>query len=253
MMMKAMADATPWVAMVASVVGSQRESALDQSGERRLADPAEAQRGERDAELGGGDVAVERLYRAAGQPSFAIPRPGHLVQPRCAARRPARTRPPRRRRSRAPGRRPRRDRGRSRAMRPVPYGTSRSASKVLPRGLRDDSRAGRAAVRGARPASFPAVPAAIRRPGTAVRAHPGGRARPGRRGGPGVHPPVRRRGPGARRLGARRRHLAGGPGTDRSGTPGGAGPGRGPGPRLPRAPAGTRLPPQPRPTGAWSG
>ena len=58
------------------------EAALDQPGQRRLADPAEAQRGERDAELGGGDVAVERLYRAAGQPSFAIPRPGHLVQPR---------------------------------------------------------------------------------------------------------------------------------------------------------------------------
>ena len=81
MMMKAMADATPWVAMVASRGRQPGEAALDQPGERRLADPAEAQRGERDAELGGGDVAVERLYRAAGQPSFAIPRPGHLVQP----------------------------------------------------------------------------------------------------------------------------------------------------------------------------
>ena len=58
------------------------EGALDQAGERRLADPAEAQRGERDPELRGGDVAVERLYGASCQPSFAIPRAGELVEPR---------------------------------------------------------------------------------------------------------------------------------------------------------------------------
>ena len=81
MMMKAMIDATAWVAMVGQRGRQPAEAALDQPGERRLADPAEAQRGEGDAELGGGDVAVERLYRAAGQPSFAIPGPGHLVQP----------------------------------------------------------------------------------------------------------------------------------------------------------------------------
>ena len=64
------------------MAGQPAEAALDQPGQRRLADPAEAQRGERDAELGGGDVAVERLYGAAGEPSFAVPGPGHLVQPR---------------------------------------------------------------------------------------------------------------------------------------------------------------------------
>ena len=36
---------------------------------------------EGDPELRGRDVAVERLYRAAGQPSFAIPGPSQLVEP----------------------------------------------------------------------------------------------------------------------------------------------------------------------------
>jgi hypothetical protein len=57
------------------------ESALDETRQRRLADPAEAEGGQGDTELGGGDVAVERLYRAAREPSFAIPRPGQLVEP----------------------------------------------------------------------------------------------------------------------------------------------------------------------------
>ena len=76
-----MAEATPWVATAATRLGSQANAARDQAGQRRLADPAQAQRGERDAELGGGDVAAERLYRAAREPSFAIPRPRQLIQP----------------------------------------------------------------------------------------------------------------------------------------------------------------------------
>ena len=52
------------------------------AGDRGLAHPAEPQARRGDAELGGGDVAVERLNRAVRQPSFAIPGPGHLVQPR---------------------------------------------------------------------------------------------------------------------------------------------------------------------------
>ncbi len=59
MMMKAMAEATPWVAMAAKVLGSQLNPSADQTGQRRLADPAEAQGGEGDAELGGRDVAAQ--------------------------------------------------------------------------------------------------------------------------------------------------------------------------------------------------
>jgi hypothetical protein len=57
------------------------EAIGDQTRERRLADPAQPQRGQGDAQLGGGDVAVERLYRTARQPSFAVSRTRHLVQP----------------------------------------------------------------------------------------------------------------------------------------------------------------------------
>ena len=54
-------------------LGQPGEAALDQACQGRLADPAEPEGGERDAELGGGDIAVERLYRTARQSSFAIP------------------------------------------------------------------------------------------------------------------------------------------------------------------------------------
>ena len=73
MMMKAMTDATPCVATAAIAEGSQLKALLDEAGERGLADPAESQRGEGDAELGGRDVSVERLNRPARQPSFGIP------------------------------------------------------------------------------------------------------------------------------------------------------------------------------------
>ena len=81
MMMKAMMDATAWVAIMAAWAGSQAKRALDQAGQRRLADPAEAQGGEGDAELGGRDVAVERLNGRPGQPSFAVAGLGHLIEP----------------------------------------------------------------------------------------------------------------------------------------------------------------------------
>ena len=80
MMMKAMIDATAWVAMRRGQGRQPGEAALDQARERRLADPAEAQGGEGDAELGGRDVAVERLYGTTGQPSFAVPGLGQLVE-----------------------------------------------------------------------------------------------------------------------------------------------------------------------------
>ena len=60
--------------------GEPAEAVLNQPGERRLADPAETQRSERYPQLSRGDVPVERLYRAARQPSFAISRLRHLVQ-----------------------------------------------------------------------------------------------------------------------------------------------------------------------------
>ena len=58
------------------------ERALDHARQRRLADPAESEGGQRDPELGGGDVAVERLNGRAGEPSFAVARLGHLIEPR---------------------------------------------------------------------------------------------------------------------------------------------------------------------------
>ena len=81
MMMKAMTDATAWVAIAAAGAGSQANASFDQGRQRRLADPAQSQGGQRDAELGGRDVAIERLYGAASQPSFAVPGLGHLVEP----------------------------------------------------------------------------------------------------------------------------------------------------------------------------
>ena len=42
MMMNAIAEATAWVAIAASAGGQPGEAALDQPGQRRLADPAEA-------------------------------------------------------------------------------------------------------------------------------------------------------------------------------------------------------------------
>ena len=244
MMMKAMTDATPWVAMVASVAGSQREAALDQARERRLADPAEAQRGERDAELGGGDVAVERLYRAAGQPSFAIPRPGHLVQPGA----PRADQGELGRHEEGVGEHQDDDRDRvrdlSRATRPVPYGFKCSAPKAVTARSPDDSRAGRPAVRGARPA---AAPPCRQRSGD-----PGGRAGASwRTCSPGAtrrsaNTPAgstawtSRPRPGSSTRRAGRAPWAGSPPALRAG----AGPGRGPGPRLPRAPARARLSPE---------
>ncbi len=62
------------------------ESIANQPSERRLTDPAEAERCEGDAELSSGDVAVERLNRASRQPSFAIPGAGELIEPRPARR-----------------------------------------------------------------------------------------------------------------------------------------------------------------------
>ena len=81
-MMNAMADATAWVATFGRPAGQPaRTPPWIRLRQRRLADPAEPERGEGDAELGGGDVAVERLYRATRQPSFAVPCPRHLVEP----------------------------------------------------------------------------------------------------------------------------------------------------------------------------
>ena len=68
----------PWWA------GASWNAALDDVGQGRFAHPAQAQGGQGDPELGGRDVPVERLNRAAGKPSFAVAGPAHLVQPRAA-------------------------------------------------------------------------------------------------------------------------------------------------------------------------
>ena len=59
MMMNAMIEAVAWVAIASAAAGSHRNAAADQARQRRLADPAQAQRGEGDPQLGGRDVAVE--------------------------------------------------------------------------------------------------------------------------------------------------------------------------------------------------
>ena len=59
MMMNAMIEAVAWVAIVAAAAGQPAEGALDQARQGRLADPAQAQRGEGDPQLGSRDVAVE--------------------------------------------------------------------------------------------------------------------------------------------------------------------------------------------------
>ena len=174
---------------------------IDQARQRRLADPAEAEGGERDAELGGGDVAVERLYGTAGQPSFAVAGLGQSHRGGSSAHRPARTPPPRRRRWPAPAPRRRRGRGGSEVTLAVPY-----ASTVTP--MRSYREAAGMIRRLAVP-PFEALDPCCRSgagsdPATreAVAAHPRRRARARGRGRPGVHPAVRRCRPAARRVGA---------------------------------------------------
>ena len=69
---KAIADATPWVAMAANGLGSQSNAPAHRLPRLLLR--------ERDAKLGGGDIAPERLYRPPRKPSVAIPRGRQLIE-----------------------------------------------------------------------------------------------------------------------------------------------------------------------------
>ena len=64
MMMKAIATAIAWAVADRDRPGQHVEERRDQMRERRLADPAERQRGDGDAELGRGEIGVEMVDRA---------------------------------------------------------------------------------------------------------------------------------------------------------------------------------------------
>ena len=80
MMLNATIDATVWVAIARSGAGSQRKMPSIRLASAGSPIQPRPEGGQRDAELGSGDVAVERLYGTAGQPSFAVAGAGHLVE-----------------------------------------------------------------------------------------------------------------------------------------------------------------------------
>ncbi len=57
------------------------EQRLDQVGQGRLPDPPQSQGGQGDPQLGGRDIAVERLNGLEGQSSFSVAGSGHLLEP----------------------------------------------------------------------------------------------------------------------------------------------------------------------------
>ena len=82
----AMATAMLWAVASAIAPGRNVQRRLDHRGQRRLADPAEADAGHRDAELGRGDVAVGIGDRAPHGARAAVPFGDQLIDARLADR-----------------------------------------------------------------------------------------------------------------------------------------------------------------------
>ena len=82
MMANAMPEATACVAIRSIGAGSQVKPPSIRCASAGSPIQPETEGGERDAELGGGDVAVERLNGPAGEPSFAVAVPSHLLEAR---------------------------------------------------------------------------------------------------------------------------------------------------------------------------
>ena len=80
----AIVNAIEWEVATAIRSPSTRERWLDDSRERRLADPAQAEAGHRDAELRGGDVAVGVAERAPDDARRGAALGDELIDPRPA-------------------------------------------------------------------------------------------------------------------------------------------------------------------------